>query len=454
MSQSLLSAILGGVALVVGLGLMVSATSARLKLERGGVVVSWVGVVAVAGLSALGQMGGVPAALVSGAFGASAAVPLDVDGEVTAGRLVIPAATTLTLAVGAVIAGRPALSLVAPEPWRAAATLYVVLFAAGGAAVSLFGAGAFRGWSQSDSSPAGRLHRVLGGVVVAVGPLIAVTGLRVARSPSAPEGGIPLVDGEGEALVWALPGAVRELSTRSFRAVAAMPEWVSWCGFGAVGIAILVASLESFGGERLVRAAWGVFGTAMVIAGVWGWVAVSGGFDLPSAEAFIQRAETLLADSDFGQQLAQRGEFSGQGAEVDWMAMLPIGLAWLWSAVAAIALALLPRVDAGSQNVRPGAPTVRACLVVWACWFVAGLVHWRLAGVVGLHSPSEWIGLGVACVATGASLISVEWAPRARSVTEAQSRLSVGAGIALLAVLLCVATGVWTGVPAMVSIPT
>jgi len=453
MSQSLLSAILGGVALIVGLSLIVSATSPRLRLERGAVVVSWVGVVAVAGLAALGEMGGVPAALIAGAFGASAAVPLDVDGKGMGGRLVIPAATTLTLAAGAVIAGRPALGLVAPEPWRAAATLYVVLFAAGAAAVSLFGAGAFRGWSQLDSSPAGRLHRVLGGVVVAIGPLIAITGLRVARSPSAPEGGIPLVDGEGDALVWALPGAVRELSTRSFRAVAAMPEWVSWCGFGAIGIAILLASVESTVGERLVRAAWGLFGTAMVIAGVWGWVAVSGGFEFPPAEAFIQRAETLLADSDFRQQLAQRGEFSGQRATVDWMAVLPMGLAWLWSGVAAIGLALLPR-EAESENLRPGAPTVRACLVLWACWFVAGLVHWRLAGVVGLHSPSEWLGLGAACVATGASLVAVDWAPRARSMAEAQSRLSVGAGIALLAVLLCVASGVWTGVPAMLSIPT
>lgn len=43
----------------------------------------------------------------------------------------------------------------------------------------------------------------------------------------------------------------------------------------------------------------------------------------------------------------------------------------------------------------------RAVGFLWLGWAVAQLVHWRLLGVSGLGSRSEWFGLGAVLVATG-----------------------------------------------------
>lgn len=73
----------------------------------------------------------------------------------------------------------------------------------------------------------------------------------------------------------------------------------------------------------------------------------------------------------------------------------------------------------------------RAVGFLWLGWAVAQLVHWRLLGVPGLGSRSEWFGLGVVLVATGSWIVGL---PRAEAEPSALRRR--GSAVAVPVVLL------------------
>jgi hypothetical protein len=443
------SIIVGVAAHAVGLVLALSGAIGSRAMQRGAVFAGWLGVVVTAGLTSLATVGGPTAVLAGGAFGAAAALPLRDTIDTTAGRLVVPVATTLTLASGSVVTA--ALSRV--EPWPAATTLYVVLFAALAAAVSLYGSGAFRGWGNRTAGPSGWASRATGALVAAAGVVCGIGGLWFHQGPGASNGGIPLADGSGASLVWELPAGIEQLSVNSYRVVAPLPSWSLWAGMALVAVVWLGALVERLERGRAVRLYWGAAGLVVLAAGASVGLYAGNLVDMPSASSFVSRAETALSQAELPQRVAQEGAFSSTTAQADWAALVPLGLGLWWSSLVCFGLAAIGRRRDKESVDRPSVPAIRAGLVLWAAWLVAALIHWRLAGVVGFQSPSEWVGLGAACLATGASLVAIDSTRQARDRGDAQARLSVGAGVALLAVQAAVVGGIWAGVPVFLSLP-
>lgn len=88
------------------------------------------------------------------------------------------------------------------------------------------------------------------------------------------------------------------------------------------------------------------------------------------------------------------------------------------------------RLRAGARDA-----AARGVALIWLAWPLARMIHWRFLGTPGVGSRSEWFGLGITLVATGALLVG--W-----DLDESRSaRLRSAAGP--VAVAAAIITGVW-----------